>query len=254
MEITFDQSAYDWWELIPAIVGGIIGAFAGGIPAWLLARRASKETLLRDRLSREEAELAKVYSAHTKLGVMVNDLVTTVLLVRDMMTRPVDPRDESPTQRRVSAVAGKQLRPELLFSPDDLAIFIAANQPDYLSELDLFSRRYAADMNVLETYGVLKAELHNLISDCPEIRFGRGDAVSTPSTGPTANKLRMKARTLESVIVPLIEMMERDARHGMELAKRFDTVLKGHFPNRKVPGFQFERDIEAAFSAPPIGN
>jgi hypothetical protein len=34
-----------YWDLVPAVVGGIIGALAGGIPAWLLAKRQSDETL-----------------------------------------------------------------------------------------------------------------------------------------------------------------------------------------------------------------
>lgn len=72
----------------------------------------------------------------------------------------------------------------------------------------------------------------------------------TPLQGPNANKLRSKARTLESVIVPLIEMMERDAREGIRLAEQFADKVKPHFPNRKVPGFEFESDVKKALSRP----
>ena len=247
IEITVGQTPYDWWDLVPAIVGGIIGALAGGIPAWLLARRASREALERDRLNREEVELVQVFRVHTKLGIMVNDLTSTLLQIREMLARSYDPRDESPTQRRISAFAGKNFKTEAAFAPDELAIFMSAARPEYLTELDLFSRRYFADMEILDTYGRLKAELHDLVSDSDELRFGEGDRVSTSTVGRLANKLRMKARTLESIIVPCIAMMERDARNGINLAEKFDTVLKPHFPHRKIPGFEFEKEVRSSF-------
>lgn len=128
MEISLGQSAYDRWDLVPAIVGGIIGALAGGLPAWLLAKRASNETLARDRLAREDSDFASVFRIHTKLGAMVNDLAATTLQVREMLERPFDPRDESPTQRRVSAFAGKQARRDLTFAPEELAVLVSAEK------------------------------------------------------------------------------------------------------------------------------
>ena len=210
---------------------------AGGIPAWFLAKRASKETLDRDRLQRLDAELAIAFRVHTKLGIMFNDLSATVLQIREMLKRSFDPRDEAPVQRRVSAFAGKQLLRDISFTADELALFVAVNELDYLSELDLFARRYHSDMVALDTYGKLKTELHNLISDSAHVKFGPGDVILTRTDDPDAAKFRVKARTLESLIVPLIKMMEEDTRMGMRLAKQFDKKLKHHFPSRKVPGF-----------------
>src|SRR3990170_1535127 len=237
IEIAVGGTGYDWWDLVPAIVGGVIGALAGGIPAWLLATRGSKETLARDRLAREDADFAAVFRIHTKLGAMVNDLVTTVLQIREMLERPFDPRDESPTQRRVSAFAGKQARRDLTFAPEELSVLVSAEKADFLTELDLFSRRYLANMVALEKYGEMKEALQDALCDCDDIQFGPNDVIMTSSQGSNANKIRLKARTLESVIVPLIEMMERDARHGVDLAEQFADKVKPHFPNRKVPGF-----------------
>lgn len=172
--------------------------------------------------------------------MMVNDLSGTLIQLREMLKRPFDPNDKCPTQRRVSAFAGRHYRPEASFTPDDLAIFVAAEEFNYLTELDLFGRRYMADMDALDTYGTLKAELHDLLSDSEDIQFGPGDVVMTRPDGRNANKLRMKARTLESLIVPLIRMMERDLHDGLRLACDFDVKLKPLFPGRKVPGFFFE--------------
>lgn len=237
IEISIGQSNYEWWDLVPSVVGGVLGALAGGIPAWVIAKRASKETLARDRLSRLETELATVFRVHTKLSMMINDLSSTLIQIREMLNRPFDPTDESPIQRRVSAFAGKQLQDNAAFTADELSVFVAANQLDYLTELDLFGRRYTADMISLDKYGQLKTEIHHLISESDDIEFGPDDVVVTKSSGAGSTKLRMKARTAESIIAPLIQMMEGDIKMGVKIASSFATNLKYYFPNCKVPGF-----------------
>lgn len=205
------QDSYDWWQLVPAVVGGVIGALAGGIPAWLLARRSSKESLSRDREIRKEAQLAAAFRIFTKLSMMVNDLASTLMQIEEMLKRPVDPYDESPTQRRVSAFAGASSEAER-FSADELAILVAANETDYLTELDLFGRRYQAFLRTLGTYGQLKSKLHDLLSQSEDLQFGPGDTLRSRTTMKNAQILRMQSRTLESVAVPMIDGCERTRR------------------------------------------
>lgn len=67
---------YEWWDLVPAVVGGIIGALAGGIPAWLLAKRQSDETLRRDQEQRTQNHKALAFSAAVKLLHIINSTIS----------------------------------------------------------------------------------------------------------------------------------------------------------------------------------
>jgi hypothetical protein len=229
----------EWWDLVPAIVGGVIGALAGGLPAWFLANKASKEAFARDKETRLQQELAAGFKIFSKLSVMVNDLASTLMQIEEMLERPFDPNDESPTQRRISAFAGANPEPELQFTADDLYVLVAAKETDYLTELDLFGRRYAANVRSLHTYGLLKAKLHDTIASSEDVLFLPGDAIATPAQGPGAVRLRLQARTLESLIVALIENFRKDTALGVRLAKQFYPKMKGYFKDQAVPGFEF---------------
>lgn len=174
-------------DLVPAVVGGVIGALAGGIPAWLLARRSSNESLRRDQESRTEAQLAAAFRIYTKLSMMVNDLASTLIQIEEMLKRPVDPRDESPTQRKVSAFAGSSVDSEP-FTAEELAVLVAANETDYLTDLELFGRRYSAFLRTLNTYGELKSKLHGSISESEDITFGPKDTLQTKTTAKKCRK------------------------------------------------------------------
>lgn len=197
-----------------------------------------KRVSTRDQDSRTEAQLAASFRIYTKLSMMVNDLASTLIQIEEMLKRPVDPRDESPTQRRVSAFAGTRVDSEL-FTAEELSVLVAANETDYLTELDLFGRRYDAFLRSLHTYGELKSKLHDAISESEEITFGPEDTLHTKTTAKNATKLRMQARTLESVIVPLINGLRHDTVLGVKLAKEYGPKMKKHFGNRRIPFFDF---------------
>ena len=169
---------------------------------------------------------------------MVNELASTLLQVEEMLTRSVDPNDESPTQRRVSAFAGAAAEPELTFTAEDLFVLVAAGEADYLTQLDLFGRRYAADIRTMHVYSTLKAKLHEVLAEAEDIKFGPDDTVLTRIDAKNAAKLRMQARTLESVIVPLIEALRNDVVLGVYLAEQYGPVMKKYFGDRRVPFFE----------------
>lgn len=245
------QVSYDWWDLVPAIVGGIIGALAGGIPAWLLARRESNENLRRDKEQRVEQELAAAFRIFTKLSIMVNDLASTLIQIEEMLLRPVDPNDEAPTQRRISAFAGAASEPELPFAPEELQILLAADEADYLMQLDLFARRYAGNLRALHTYGELKSKLHDLMAESEQVKFGPGNTILTKIDDKNAPKLRIQARTLESLIVPLIDAIRNDTVLGVRLALQYGPKMKAYFGNRRVPFFDFS-DLKKVLPSLPI--
>lgn len=238
VEVSIGSATYDWWDLVPAIVGGVIGALAGGIPAWLLARRASKETAEREQISREEQQIALLFRLHAKLGIILNDLSSTLLQIREMLDRPLPSGHPAPNQGKISAFAGKHSDPDVTFKPDELSVLLAYDEADFLTDLDLLGRRYAAILSSLETYSQLKSELHSFLGNQENVSFGDDYTFSTPLKGASASNALTKMATLESLITTLIARIEGDLGTTVELVERWTPTLKPHFPNRKIPGFE----------------
>lgn len=67
------SSAY--WDIVPAAVGGIIGALAGGVPAWLIARKQLLEALKRDEDVRVRNEKSSAFQVAIKLILITNNIV-----------------------------------------------------------------------------------------------------------------------------------------------------------------------------------
>lgn len=55
----------------------------------------------------------------------------------------------------------------------------------------------------------------------------------------------MQARTLESVIVPLIDGLRHDTVFGVKLAQEYGPKMKEYFGNRRIPFFDFS-DLRSA--------
>ena len=73
------------WDLVPAAVGGVIGALAGGVPAYALARLASKEAKRKDDETRLAADIALLYSAAQRLIDIANGLYTVCLQFNEQL-------------------------------------------------------------------------------------------------------------------------------------------------------------------------
>src|SRR5688500_16966465 len=72
--IVAKPSEIPWSELVPAIVGGSIGALAGGIPAYFIARLGAREVLARDAAARLDQEKAAAFRAHVRIAQLVNGI------------------------------------------------------------------------------------------------------------------------------------------------------------------------------------
>jgi len=81
----------EYWDLVPAVVGGVIGALAGGIPAWLLAKRQSDETLRRDREQRVENQKTLAFSVVVKLLHVINSTISLSNHVKSCLALRNDP-------------------------------------------------------------------------------------------------------------------------------------------------------------------
>lgn len=245
--------AADWWSLASAIIGGVIGSFAGGIPAWLLARRASREASKNERERQAELDQTAWFRIFVKLSTIANGLLSTLIQIDEMLTTSlVDEHDEAPTQRRVLAFAGLNSRDAVTFHADELQVLMKADEADYLSDLELLAQRHLAILLALEEYGRRKAKLHDFLTSVEGTSFGPKDTMSTHLIGANAIRARAEARALESIIAPAVEFLRRDSKFAIKLGEQFGPKMKKFFPTKKVPSFQFDRLQELSPGMMPL--
>lgn len=231
--------AFAWWDLVPAVVGGVIGALAGGIPAYLIAKSQAERERDRHIEVARDADHVHVFRVYKKLSDIANCAVSTLLQIDEMMKRPTFPGDESPVQRKISAFSNFSLSDAPLFEADELSVFLRVNDMDYMTSVDLLGRRHRSFIEGMMAFAERKKLLHELMGQSDQIKFGEDDVIYTNATGPTAIKLRLEARTIETLIVPLITQLEENAKMAVLLASKYGSTFKAYFHDKPVPNFDF---------------
>ena len=150
------QTAISWWDIVPAVVGGIIGALAGGIPAYFLSKSASKEMSVRDENAREAVDRLAMLRLYLTLSHVGNDVLSARKQIDNMVMRPVGEDEQFPTQRRLSAFAGMQNVATNPFSDLDLSPLASAGGIELINQLDLLGRCYFTQISILIDFRIHK--------------------------------------------------------------------------------------------------
>lgn len=147
------ELAINLWDLVPAVTGGIIGALAGGIPAWMLAKKQSEETLKRDKAARALNEHALAFKVSVKLMTIINNIIHDWCHFQRALALRADPETAhmEPWQA-LQPLVGFTDEDATRFEADELALFMAAKRADFVSELLLLAQRHATSIAVMKEY------------------------------------------------------------------------------------------------------
>jgi hypothetical protein len=182
------------------IVAAVLGALLGYVPAALLARRSSKELLVRDAQQRRESELTEARRAFVKLTLLANTLGSYRDQIEAMVAKATaDGNDHMTLSQRLSTFAGVEEEPIIEFDASELAPFIAAAKPEVVDALLLLQRRYAAVVQGLRAFARMKTELHFGLARVGETSRGPDLVSTTRAKVPLelSNIFRLKAQELE---------------------------------------------------------
>jgi hypothetical protein len=229
---------YEWRDLVAAVVGGVIGSLAGGIPAYFLARRASKEVLKRDEEQRRAEEKVSAVRLFSKLSVVANSLLSLNQQVEEMLaSRTVSPQDAAPTQRRLSAIVGFSAEMEMRFDAEDLAILVAAKRVEYLGEVQLLGRRHAALFDSLQVYRERKERFADLIASVGSHEVASDGLVTSKIPAELSSRIKVEEATLESLAVAIVANLSRDCELAQGVTRKFGPAMYSHFGDQTVPFF-----------------
>jgi hypothetical protein len=241
-------SQADWWDLVPAVVGGVLGALAGGIPAYLIAVRQSNETVARERQQRVRTEQAQAFRLFATISLIFNSFFTTRLMIEEMLRRPASEGDPAPNQRRVQALVGIGSEKTADFGLDDLSLLVAAKQTDYLTSLELASRRHQAIIAALGDYRTYKDSFTKLLLEATDHEIASDGSVSSRIRKELHPKILLLEAQLESIITPVIAMLRENTPMLIDIAERFGPIMKAYFgAGHTMPAFDVS-EVKARFS------
>jgi hypothetical protein len=214
------------WDLVPAIVGAIVGAAAAAIPVWFLARSASKETLARDLAERADAKRLSAYQAFVKLQLITNRCGSLRSQI-EAMIRTADSEGHTaiPLWQKLRPLVGFAVEP-LGFEAEDMLLFVSARQFDFVGRLLLLAERYNALIESLKLYG----DRRTLVTD----RFGASMVgIVGTVTMNAAEKAWFDPRSAElgSLAQQIRSNAAEYAQEAMSVAADFGPTARVTFPD-----------------------
>jgi hypothetical protein len=230
--VTVADAGPDIWDAGVAFGSAIFGAIAGAIPAYLLARRGSKEVLDRDRQARREAERALGLAVHVKLGAIVNSLLVVQRHIQEALANPPGPGAE--LWQTVQPIVGFDGEERLTFEASEMAVFLSAERGDFAEALLLLARRHAV---LGETLRVHSAKRQKLRDDMPPPVSLEGTRGSTVLTAEEMRRVRPQMVELSDLLDQMIEGLTADVDLALELARDFGPILRGYFEDPAFPAF-----------------
>jgi hypothetical protein len=241
LTVTLVSNGPDIWDASVALGSALLGAIVGAVPAFILARRASKEVLERDRTARRETEKAVGMRAHIKLGTIVNSMLTIRRQLRFAISSP--PIEGAELWQCVEPVIGFAGEERTTFEAEEASLFLAAGKRDYAEALLLLGRRHAVQAEVLKEYGARREQLRR---DMPPPVAIEGRQGHTILSHEELMRVRPQMVSLNTLLEQLLEHMEADIALALALANDFGPILRGYFSDPNYPAFVVPEDPDAA--------
>nr|WP_315381862.1 hypothetical protein [uncultured Sphingomonas sp.] len=227
--------------LVSGIGGAVVGAGASYFASSRLAKLASNEVLERDKAARADHDKRAVHQVFVKLHAIANSLGSFQKQTLEMVAKAdSDGNGHMQLYQRLSPFAGIEREPSIEFSAEELAVYIGAKRADYVDDLLLLSRRYAACLASLNTFAKLKTDLHFEMARLGQTTRDTATGVSTtrlrlpPEVG---NYIKVKTEELDLFANRMCELLADYDAFARHVAQRFDEVTRG-FIEGPIPGFE----------------
>ncbi|WP_156818721.1 hypothetical protein [Sphingomonas sp. Mn802worker] len=142
------------WDLLTSVTGGIIGALAGGVPAYALAVKATREATAKDEANQLQLDLGTLQSAFVKLLEIVNGTYTICSQINEMLYNAhANGHKDWQLWQKVLPLLGADVGPSVRFDSREIALFMRKLESnDFANALTLLDKRYEALKAVVKSY------------------------------------------------------------------------------------------------------
>lgn len=223
------------WELLTSVIGGVIGALAGGVPAYLLSVKAAQEVTSRDKEARDESDFAAMQAVFVKLLEITNGCFTLCLHFNEMLDNAVlrGHGDMSLWQKLIPMV-GLEGTPPVQFDSREVGVFMRdAEGSRYVNDLLLLASRYNSLNSSVKDYSQRREHLSSMLPTTL-IKDGVGDV---KLNAEEAGRVVPLAHALEEIADRLLTTMNDDRRTATRLALEYNERAMAVLPTKKHPFF-----------------
>ena len=237
-------------DLVPAFGGAIIGALAGGIPAWLIARHQSEETLRRDQDQRVQQQKAAAFRASVKIVEIVNSTISLWAHVHGCLKLLERPDHENMEfWQALMPQVGFSDEGSIRFDAEEMAVFAEAGEADFVNDSLLLARRHSSSHETFREYNRQRLAFV-AIAPKPEKydEVGLGTAYLTKE-----QILELKPFTipLNDMAKGLADGLESDMKLAKAVTLAYGPIVRKYFEDQTIKSLGFPSDEELAEQAAP---
>jgi hypothetical protein len=229
---------HSYWELIPAGFGAVMGALVGAVPAFMLAKRSSKELLRRDADARRDAQKALAFRAMSRIVLMLNAAGTIWRQFEQSITDAEANGLNGPLWMKVLPMAGIDPTP-VRFDPDEIALVFRAKHPDLANEMMLLAERHSTNQQAMLDYSARRQHMADQMGSTSM----NGNVGTTFLTLDEHNRLTPLATELESLAIQLRAFLKRDVHACVKIAKDFSKAMQDHFNEPDMLKLSFDTEL-----------
>lgn len=238
------QQLIETSDIASAIVGGLIGALAGGIPAWALAKRQSNEVLRRDREQCIENQKALAFAVVVKLLHIINSTVSLSNHVKSCLALRDDPaRAHMEPWQVLVPMIGHTDEGSIRFTADEMGVFAAAKDYDFMQEMMLLAVRHSSSLATFQEYCAKRDEFRAIGPKPTDFDGQIGGGWLTPEEDI---KLKPYTIPMNNIVVGLDAGLDEDVRLARTVAEKFGPVTARYFDVKQFATLTFPTEEEIA--------
>jgi len=231
-------------EFWAAIVGALVGAFVGAFPSWLLAKRASAETLKRDQESRDREDRVKGLQFYLTLSKIGNDIFSTRGQIAEMLDHEIRSDEAYPIQAKLSVLSGAETDVKNPFDHLDLCVFANTEGIEMINRIDLLGRCYTTQISLFSDFKVLKQRLFEIYEQAKS-RETNADGLTTYLIDPTFSVLIDDRKSQTEIIAEgIIEVVWRNCMIVYRLILQYNEIVDGTLKRLDLPKIEYKKIVE----------
>lgn len=218
--------AVDFSDLITAVIGGIIGALAGGVPAYLIARSQAKEFLERDAASKTREEKARGLTASVKVLQISNSIFALRKHVEACLLRTEGESEAMEPWQRLIPMVGHTDERSIRFNDDEIVLIARTKQSQLMQDMLLLANRHAASLEAWRVYCERRDQLNERL---PKPTHFEGDRGSATITEKELMELMPYTIPLNNLTLSLRVGLAEDAALAIKVMTELSPALADYF-------------------------
>jgi hypothetical protein len=232
-------------DMISAVVGGVIGALAGGIPAWALAKRQSNETLRRDREQRNQQQRALAFSVVVKLLHITNSTISLSNHIKSCLSLRDEPAHAhmEPWQVLIPMIGHTDGEGDIRFTAEEMAVFAAMSEYDFMQDMMLLALRHSSSLSAFKEYCSMRNDFRSI---GPKPQDFEGQIGGVKLTQEELNAYRPYTIPMNNVVMGLAGVLDEDVRLARSVSERFGPLTAKYFKVEKFADLKFPSDEQLA--------